>query len=517
MPAIGIDLGTTNSCVAVVIDGKPQVIRDDVGNPTTPSYVSYRSGGAIVGRLAKLDAIEAPSEVVYSAKRLIGRAADAPEVSKAAEVCSYQVIKNSDGEIGIRAGSATTTPGDVSTTILTYLKDLAQGSLGAAPTGVVITVPAYFNDRQRKATKDAGERAGLKVLRLVNEPTAAAIAYGFGKDIEKRVAVYDLGGGTFDISVLDISEGVYEVVGTHGDSYLGGVDFDNRLVTHLIRKHVLPRSTVTVDKLSLLRLRQAAENAKIALSTEPTALISLPSFLGLDRLEVTIERGELEELVKDLVQQTIGVCEQCLTHAKLSKGEVDEVILVGGMTRMPMVRRAVEAFFGKAPRTDVNPDEAVAVGAALQAHSLEEGDEKILLLDVTPLTLGIASFGDLFSPVLPKNTKVPVSLTRTFSTVRDEQESVEIVVLQGESNKARENTFLAKFTLTNIPKMPRMQPKIDVTFRLDADGILHVSARDQATGLEQQIDVKEFLDKKEPMGSTASFRDKDFPKLKDAK
>jgi molecular chaperone DnaK len=232
---------------------------------------------------------------------------------------------------------------------------------------------------------------------------------------------------------------------------------------------------------------------------------------------VTIERGELEELVRDLVQQTIGVCEQCLTHAKLSKGEVDEVILVGGMTRMPMVRMAVEAFFEKAPRTDVNPDEAVAVGAALQANSLEQGDEKILLLDVTPLTLGIASFGDLFSPVLPKNTKVPVSLTRTFSTVRDEQESVEIVVLQGESQKAKENTFLGKFTLTNIPKMPRMQPKIDVTFRLDADGILHVSAKDQATGLEQKIDVKDFLDKKEPLGSTASFRDKDLPKLKDAK
>ena len=512
MPAIGIDLGTTNSCVAVVIDGHPHVIPDEAGNPTVPSYVSFRSGGAVIGRLAKIDAIEAPSEVVYAAKRLIGRAGDAPEVAKAAEVCSYQVIKAPDGEVGIRAGATTTSPGEVSTKVLTYLRELAQNRIGAPPTGAVITVPAYFNDRQRKATRDAGEQAGLQVLRLVNEPTAAAIAYGFGKDVDKRVAVYDLGGGTFDMSVLDISEGVYEVVGTHGDSYLGGVDFDNRLVTHLIRKHVLPRSTVTVDKLSLLRLRQAAEIAKIELSSKETALISLPMFLGLDRLEVQIGRGELEELVGDLVQQTITTCQQCLDHAKLTVGDVDDVILVGGMTRMPAVRRAVEAFFGKPPRTDVNPDEAVAVGAALQANSLEQGDEKILLLDVTPLTLGIASFGDLFSPVLPKNTKVPVSLTRTFSTVRDDQESVEIVVLQGEGAKASENTLLGKFTLGGIPKMPRMQPKIDVTFRLDADGILHVTAKDQATGEAREITVKDFVDKKEPIGSTASFRDVPKPK-----
>ena len=265
--AVGIDLGTTNSCVAVVEKGEPVVIPDDSGARTVPSYVSFWTGNPMVGRMAKIDAIEHPSEVVYAAKRLIGRAADAPEIAKAAETCSYQVIKGPDGEVAIRAGTATTTPGEVSTRILTYLRDLATAKLGQPPTGAVITVPAYFNDKQRKSTKDAGERAGLKVLRLVNEPTAAAIAYGFGKDMDKRVAVFDLGGGTFDISILDISEGVYEVVGTHGDSYLGGVDFDNRLVTHLIRKHVLPKSTVTVDKLSLLRLRQAAENAKMELST----------------------------------------------------------------------------------------------------------------------------------------------------------------------------------------------------------------------------------------------------------
>ena len=345
------------------------------------------------------------------------------------------------------------------------------------------------------------------MLRLVNEPTAAAIAYGFGKDIDKRVAVYDLGGGTFDISVLDISEGVYEVVGTHGDSYLGGVDFDNRLVTHLIRKHVLPRSTATVDKLSLLRLRQAAELAKIELSDKEETRLVLPQFLGISSLDVVVTRAEFEDLVKDLIAQTVSVVEQCLADAKLRKEEIDDVILVGGMTRMPAVRRAVQVAFGREPRTDVNPDEAVAVGAALQANSLETGDESILLLDVTPLTLGIASFGDIFSPVLPKNTKVPITLSRTFSTVRDDQDSVEIVVLQGESTKASENTLLGKFTLTGIPKGPRMQPKIDVGFRLDADGILHVSARDQATGEERKITVKDFVDKKAPLGSTASFKD----------
>ena len=509
--AVGIDLGTTNSCVAVVHEGAPVVIPDEDGWRTVPSYVSFRRGGAVVGKLARQDAIEAPSEVVYAAKRLIGRAADAPEIVKAAETCSYQVIKGNDGEVQIRAGNTTTSPLEVSTRILQHLKEMATKRLGEAPTGAVITVPAYFNDRQRKATKDAGEKAGLNVLRLVNEPTAAAIAYGFGKDMDRRIAVYDLGGGTFDISVLDISEGVYEVVGTHGDSYLGGVDFDNRLVTHLIRKHVLPKSTVTVDKMSLLRLRQAAEQAKIELSQADVARIQLPGFLGLD-LDVQVTRGELEDLVKDLIAQTVSVVEQCLADAKLSKDQVDDVILVGGMTRMPAVRRAVEAFFERPPRTDVNPDEAVAVGAALQANSLEAGDERILLLDVTPLTLGIASFGDIFSPVLPKNTKVPISLSRTFSTVRDDQDTVEIVVLQGESTKASENTLLGKFTLSGIPKAPRMQPKIDVAFRLDADGILHVSARDQATGEERKISVKDFIDKKQPLGSTASF--KDMPAVK---
>jgi molecular chaperone DnaK len=509
--AVGIDLGTTNSCVAVVHDGSPVVIPDEDGIRTIPSYVSFRRGSAVVGKQARQDAIEAPSEVVYAAKRLIGRAADAPEIVKAAETCSYQVIRGNDGEVVIRAGQTTTSPSEISTRILSYLKELAAKRMGEAPTGAVITVPAYFNDRQRKATKDAGEKAGLNVLRLVNEPTAAAIAYGFGKDLERRIAVYDLGGGTFDISVLDISEGVYEVVGTHGDSYLGGVDFDNRLVTHLIRKHVLPKSTVTVDKNSLLRLRQAAEQAKIELSLADSARIHLDAFLGLN-LDVTVTRNELEELVKDLIAQTIAVCEQCLVDAKLEKAQIDDVILVGGMTRMPAVRRAVEAAFGKPPRIDVNPDEAVAVGAALQANSLEEGDDRILLLDVTPLTLGIASFGDIFSPVLPKNTKVPISLSRTFSTVRDDQDTVEIVVLQGESPKASENTLLGKFTLAGIPKAPRMQPKIDVTFRLDPDGILHVTARDQATGEERAISVKDFIDKKQPLGSTASF--KDMPAVK---
>ncbi|HVO31358.1 MAG TPA: Hsp70 family protein, partial [bacterium] len=278
---IGIDLGTTNSCVATVQNGVPTVIPDEEGQSTVPSYVSFRSGGAIVGHLALKDAIDAPSDVVYAAKRLIGRAPDAPEILKAAETCSYQVVKGPDGEVMIRAGSTSTNPIEVSTTILSYLKDLATHRLGEAPSGAVITVPAYFNDRQRKATKDAGEKAGLKVLRLVNEPTAAAIAYGFGKDVEKRIAVYDLGGGTFDVSILDISEGVYEVVGTHGDSYLGGVDFDNKLVTHLMRKHVLPKSSATVDKQSLLRLRQAAEAAKIDLSSKESTKLVLPNFLGM--------------------------------------------------------------------------------------------------------------------------------------------------------------------------------------------------------------------------------------------
>jgi len=503
---VGIDLGTTNSCVAWVENGQPQVIPDEEGQRTVPSYVSFRSGGAIVGHLAKKDAIDAPSEVVYAAKRLIGRSPESQEIVKAAETCSYQVIKGPDGDVVIRAGTATTSPVEVSAKILSYLKDLATHRIGEAPTGAVITVPAYFNDRQRKATKDAGEKAGLTVLRLVNEPTAAAIAYGFGKDVEKRIAVYDLGGGTFDISILDISEGVYEVIGTHGDSYLGGVDFDNKLVTHLMRKHVLPKSTATVDKTSLLRLRQAAESAKIELSKSDSTRIVLPNFLGM-QLDVEVTRDELEGLVKDLIDQTLAVCEQCVKDAKLEKKDIDDVILVGGMTRMPLVRAAVAKAFGKEPRTDVDPDEAVAVGAALQANSLEAGDERILLLDVTPLTLGIASFGDLFSAVLPRNTKVPVSLSRTFSTVRDDQTSVEIVVLQGESGKASENTLLGKFTLTGIPPAPRMQAKIDVTFRLDADGILHVSAKDQATGEEKKITVQDFVDKKQPLGSTASFKD----------
>ena len=500
--AVGIDLGTTNSCVAVVHEGTPMVLEDEDGARTVPSYVSFRSGGHTVGKLARKDAFDHPQDVVYAAKRLIGRTADAPEVAKAAETCSYQVTRGEGGEVAIRAGTTMTTPLEVSTKILAFLREIATARLGEAPTGAVITVPAYFNDKQRKATKDAGEKAGLKVLRLVNEPTAAAIAYGFGKDIDKRIAVYDLGGGTFDIS-----EGVYEVVGTHGDSYLGGVDFDNRLVTHLIRKHVLPRSTATVDKLSLLRLRQAAELAKIDLSEKEETRLVLPQFLGISSLDVTVTRAELEDLVKDLIAQTVSVVEQCLADAKLRKEEIDDVILVGGMTRMPAVRRAVQEAFGREPRTDVNPDEAVAVGAALQANSLETGDERILLLDVTPLTLGIASFGDIYSSVLPKNTKVPISLSRTFSTVRDDQDSVEIVVLQGESTKASENTLLGKFTLSGIPKAPRMQAKIDVTFRLDADGILHVAARDQATGEERKITVKDFVDKKAPLGSTASFKD----------
>jgi molecular chaperone DnaK len=501
-PVVGIDLGTTNSVVATVRDGVPRVIPNRSGQPITPSVVAVaKNGKSLVGSLAKRQAITNAENTVYAAKRLIGRRWGSKEVEDARRVLPYVLVAGPQGnDVRVVLGGKPVSVAEVSAQVLIELRADAEAWFGAPVTRAVITVPAYFNDGQRQATKDAGRIAGLEVLRIINEPTSAALAYGFGKKLEKKVVVFDLGGGTFDVSVLDIGQSVYDVVGVGGDTYLGGEDFDRRVMDWLTFNFARENDGVDLrqDKMALQRLRDAAEKAKCLLSGVPTADIHLPFLVaggdGKSALHLTkqLTREKLEELTKDLVERCIAVTEKTLRDAGVRPAQVDEVLLVGGMTRMPRVQKAVRDFFGREPCKGVHPDEVVALGAAIQAHALaappRPGNE-VLLLDVTPQHLGIMVVGGYFQTIIPRNTTVPTNQTHLFTTVQDNQTSVRIAVLQGESDMATENELLGEFVLAGIRPAKRGEVSIEITFDISADGIVGVSARDVATGQEQSINV----------------------------
>jgi molecular chaperone DnaK len=492
---IGIDLGTTNSCVAVMENGQPTVIPNAGGYKTTPSmFAISQDGKRLVGHLAKRQAITNARNTVYASKRLIGRRFDAPEVQKAIDLCPYEIVRGPNDDPRVRIGEKTFTCPELSALILREMKRVAEEHLGEPVRDAVITVPAYFNDTQRQCTKDAGKIAGLEVLRIINEPTAAALAYGFGKKREEKIAVYDLGGGTFDISILELGNGVLEVLATGGNTFLGGEDFDRRLVAHLLERFQEAEGIdLRADAMALQRLKDAAEKAKCDLSTRDVTEINLP-FVASDargprHLNVEITRETLERLVDDIVRQTLKIVESCLHDAGLTREQIDQVVLVGGQTRMPMVQNLVTELFGKRPHKGVNPDEVVAVGAAIQGESLLSEDKNLLLLDVTPLSLGIATFGGHFAKLIERNTTVPVRKGHIFTTTRDNQSAVKIRVLQGESETASENDLLGEFVLSGIRPARKGEPEIEVSFDIDANGIVSVSARDQATGKEQSIQV----------------------------
>jgi len=497
---IGIDLGTTNSCVAVMDGGKPKVIENSEGARTTPSIVAFtKDGERLIGQPAKRQAVTNPDNTLFAIKRLIGRRFDDPLTKKDMELVPYTITKGKNGDAWVNAGGEDYSPSQISAFILQKMKETAESYLGETVTQAVITVPAYFNDAQRQATKDAGQIAGLEVLRIINEPTAAALAYGMDKDDGKTIAVYDLGGGTFDISILEIGDGVFEVKSTNGDTFLGGEDFDNAIVEHLAatfkKKEGMDLKT---DKLALQRLKEAAEKAKIELSSSATTEINLPFITA--RMEggattplhlvETITRADLEKMVGDLIQRTLEPCKKALADAGISKDQVDEVILVGGMTRMPKVREVVEQFFGAKPHTGVNPDEVVAMGAAIQAGVLQGDVKDVLLLDVTPLSLGIETLGGVFTRMIDRNTTIPTRKTQTYSTAEDNQNAVTIKVFQGEREMAADNKLLGNFDLIGIPPAPRGVPQIEVTFDIDANGIVSVSAKDKGTGKEQTIKIQ---------------------------
>jgi molecular chaperone DnaK len=492
---IGIDLGTTNSCVAVMENGQPTVIPNAGGYKTTPSmFAISQDGKRLVGHLAKRQAITNARNTVYASKRLIGRRFDAPEVQKAIDLCPYEIVRGPNDDPRVRIGEKTFTCPELSALILREMKRVAEEHLGEPVRDAVITVPAYFNDTQRQCTKDAGKIAGLEVLRIINEPTAAALAYGFGKKREEKIAVYDLGGGTFDISILELGSGVLEVLATGGNTFLGGEDFDRRLVAHLLERFQEAEGIdLRADAMALQRLKDAAEKAKCDLSTRDVTEINLP-FVASDargprHLNLEVNRETLEGLVDDIVRQTIKIVESCLHDAGLTHDQIDQVVLVGGQTRMPLVQNLVTELFGKRPHKGVNPDEVVAVGAAIQGESLLSEDKNLLLLDVTPLSLGIATFGGHFAKLIERNTTVPVRKGHIFTTTRDNQSAVKIRVLQGESETASENDLLGEFVLSGIRQARKGEPEIEVSFDIDANGIVAVSARDQATGKEQSIQV----------------------------
>jgi molecular chaperone DnaK len=492
---IGIDLGTTNSCVSVMENGQPTVIPNAGGYKTTPSmFAISQDGKRLVGHLAKRQAITNARNTVYASKRLIGRRFDAPEVQKAIDLCPYEIVRGPNDDPRVRIGEKTFTCPELSALILREMKRVAEEHLGEPVRDAVITVPAYFNDTQRQCTKDAGKIAGLEVLRIINEPTAAALAYGFGKKREEKIAVYDLGGGTFDISILELGSGVLEVLATGGNTFLGGEDFDRRLVAHLLERFQEAEGIdLRTDAMALQRLKDAAEKAKCDLSTRDITEINLP-FVASDargprHLNIEITRETLERLVDDIVRQTLKIVESCLHDAGLTREQIDQVVLVGGQTRMPMVQNLVTELFGKRPHKGVNPDEVVAVGAAIQGESLLSEDKNLLLLDVTPLSLGIATFGGHFAKLIERNTTVPVRKGHIFTTTRDNQSAVKIRVLQGESETASENDLLGEFVLSGIRPARKGEPEIEVSFDIDANGIVSVSARDQATGKEQSIQV----------------------------
>jgi molecular chaperone DnaK len=493
---VGIDLGTTNSCVAIVEDGTPVVIPNRGGYKTTPSMVAIAENGKrLVGHIAKRQAITNAENTVYAAKRLIGRKWGSAAVRQSLETVPYRIVEGPHDDVRIMLRDQVFSVPEISAYILQEMKLITEEYLGEEVQKAVVTVPAYFNDAQRQATKDAGRVAGLEVIRIINEPTAAALAYGFGKQMERRVAVYDLGGGTFDISILEIGNGVFEVMSTAGDTFLGGEDFDRRIIDWLVagfqREHKID---LRKDKMALQRLKDVAEKAKCELSSVRETEINLPFIISTGRnealhLQTTLSRDKLEELTADLVERTIDICARTLEEAEVAKSDLEEVILVGGMTRMPLVQSRVAEFFGLEPCKGVHPDEVVALGASIQASALTDEKHEILLLDVTPHSLGIMIVGGYFHKLIEQNTTVPTSKSHVFTTVKDNQTSVKILVLQGESDRAEENELLGEFVLTGLRRAPRGEVEIEVTFHISADGIVSVTARDLETGLEQSITV----------------------------
>jgi molecular chaperone DnaK len=493
---IGIDLGTTNSCVAVMEGKTPKVIENSEGKNTTPSIVAFSDDGErLVGQPAKRQAVTNPERTFFAVKRLIGRRYDDPMVEKDKKLVSYKIVRASNGDAWLEADGKTYSPSQISGFVLQKMKETAESYLGQKVTQAVITVPAYFNDAQRQATKDAGKIAGLEVLRIINEPTAAALAYGLDKQKTGTIAVYDLGGGTFDISILEIGDGVFEVKSTNGDTFLGGEDFDMRLVNYLCDEFQKEQGIdLRRDKLALQRLKEAAEAAKIELSSTAQTEINLPYITadasGPKHLTMKLTRAKFEALVDDLVQRTVEPCRLALKDAGLSAGEINEVVLVGGMTRMPKVQEVVKQFFGKELHKGVNPDEVVAVGAAIQAGVLQGDVKDVLLLDVTPLSLGIETLGGVFTRIIDRNTTIPTKKSQVFSTAEDNQNAVTIRVFQGEREMAADNKLLGQFDLVGIPPAPRGVPQIEVSFDIDANGIVNVSAKDKATAKEQQIRIQ---------------------------
>ena len=492
---IGIDLGTTNSCVAVMEGGEPKVIANVEGARTTPSVVAFtETGERLVGQIAKRQAITNPLNTIFSIKRLIGRKYDDPEVQRDTKILPYKIVKAANGDAHVEIRGRTYSPAEISAMVLTKMKQTAEAYLGEKVTEAVITVPAYFNDAQRQATKDAGKISGLNVLRIINEPTAASMAYGLEKKKEERIAVFDLGGGTFDISILELGEGVFEVKSTNGDTHLGGDDFDQRIMGFLADEFLREQGIdLRQDRMALQRLKEAAEKAKCELSTALETDVNLPFITadasGPKHLLIKLSRAKMEALVAELIDQTETPCLNALRDAKASTNEIDEVILVGGMTRMPRVQEKVRQIFGKEPHKGVNPDEVVAVGAAIQSGVLKGDVKDVLLLDVTPLSLGIETLGGVFTKIIERNTTIPTRKSQVFSTAADNQTAVTIHVLQGEREMASDNKTLGRFELYGIPPAPRGVPQVEVTFDIDANGIVHVAAKDLGTGQEQSIRI----------------------------